>query len=56
MKRFKSPRQVQRPLSIHDPINSLFHLHRDSRPASDYRTARAQAFDTWVRGGRRAAV
>ncbi|MBY3757047.1 IS6 family transposase [Azospirillum formosense] len=48
MKRFKSPRQVQRFLSIHDPINNLFHLRRDSRPASDYRTARAQAFATWA--------
>ncbi len=46
MKRFKSPGQVQRFLSIHDPINNLFHLRRDSRPASDYRTARAQAFAT----------
>jgi len=48
MKRFKSPRQVQRFLSIHDPINNLFHLRRNSRPASDYHTARAQAFATWA--------
>ncbi len=48
MKRFKSSRQVQRFLSIHDPINNLFHLRRDSRPASDYHTARAQAFATWA--------
>lgn len=48
MKRFKSPRQVQRFLSIHDPINNLFHLRRDSRPASDHHTARAQAFATWA--------
>ncbi|MFD1625982.1 IS6 family transposase [Azospirillum griseum] len=48
MKRFKSPRQVQRFLSIHDPINNLFHLRRDSRSASDYRTARTQAFATWA--------
>ena len=27
-KRFKSPRQAQRFLSAHDPINNLFHLHR----------------------------
>ncbi|CAO3440972.1 Mobile element protein [Azospirillum endophyticum] len=48
IKRFKSPRQVQRFLSIHDPIANLFHLRRDSRPASDDRAARAQAFTAWV--------
>ncbi len=48
MKRFKSPCQVQRFLSIHEPINNLFHLRRDSRPTSDYRTARSQAFATWA--------
>jgi putative transposase len=48
MKRVKSLRQVQRFLSIHDPIVNLFHLRRDSRPASDYRAARAQAFTAWV--------
>ena len=57
MKRFKSPRQVQRFLSIHDPIANLFHLHRDHRPAAEYRAARAQAFATWaeVAGARMAA-
>ena len=40
MKRFKSPRQVQRFLSIHDPIANLFHLRRDHRPVSDHRAAR----------------
>ena len=39
MKRFKSPRQVQRFLSIHDPINNLVHLRRDHRSASEYRAA-----------------
>lgn len=48
MKRFKSPRQVQRFLSIHDLIANLFHLRRDSRPVSNYRAARAQAFTAWV--------
>src|ERR1700760_4002709 len=33
MKRFKSPRQVQRFLSAHDHINNLFHLYRDHLPA-----------------------
>ncbi|RUQ58906.1 IS6 family transposase, partial [Azospirillum doebereinerae] len=48
MKRFKSPRPVQRFLSIQDPIANLFHLRRDHRPASDYHAARAQAFTAWV--------
>ena len=57
MKRFKSARQVQRFLSIHDPIANLFNLRRDHRPIADYRTARAQAFETWaeVAGARLAA-
>ena len=48
MKRFKSPRQVQRFLAAHDQINNLFHLRRDHHTASDYRTARAQAFAVWA--------
>ncbi|MYL85152.1 IS6 family transposase [Desulfovibrio aerotolerans] len=57
MKRFKSARQVQRFLSIHDPIANLFDLRRDHRPIADYRTARVQAFETWaeVAGARLAA-
>jgi putative transposase len=57
IKRFKSARQVQRFLSIHDPIAKLFHLRRDHRPVVDYRAARAQAFETWaeVAGSRIAA-
>jgi putative transposase len=48
MKRFKSTRQVQRFLSIHNPIANLFTLNRDHRPAADYRPARAQAFAAWA--------
>src|SRR5690348_16974352 len=48
MKRFKSPGQAQRFLSAHDQINNLFHLHRDHLPASQYRAARTQAFQTWA--------
>jgi putative transposase len=48
MKRFKSARQVQRFLSAHDQINNLFHLRRDQLPASQYRAARTQAFQTWA--------
>ncbi|MYL84642.1 IS6 family transposase [Desulfovibrio aerotolerans] len=57
MKRFKSARQFQLFLSIHDPIANLFHLRRDHRSVADYRTARAQAFYTWaeVAGARLAA-
>jgi putative transposase len=48
MKRFKSPRQAQRFLSVHDGINNLFHLRRDHLPAVQYRAARTQAFQTWA--------
>jgi putative transposase len=48
MKRFKSPRQVQRFLSAHDQINNLFHLCRDHVSASDHRAAGARAFETWA--------
>ena len=49
MKRFKSAGQTQRFLSAHDQINNLFHLRRDHIPADQYRTARAQAFQTWAK-------
>ncbi|EWY36279.1 transposase [Skermanella stibiiresistens SB22] len=57
MKRFKSPRQVQRFLSIHDPINNLFHFPRNQLTAADYRAARTQAFEKWaeIAGARLAA-
>ena len=42
------PRQVQRFLSIHDPINNLVHLRRDHRSASEYRAARIYAFAAWA--------
>jgi putative transposase len=48
MKRFKSARQAQRFLSAHAQINNLFHLRRDHLPASQYRAARTQAFQTWA--------
>src|ERR671921_2526569 len=48
MKRFKSPRQAQRFLSAHDQVNNLFHLRRDHLSASEYRAARARAFETWA--------
>ena len=48
MKRFKSAGQAQRFLAAHDGINNLFHLRRDHVTASQYRAARAQAFQTWA--------
>ena len=48
MKRFKSAGQAQRFLSTHDQINNLFHRRRDHLTASEYRAARAQAFQTWA--------
>ena len=48
MKRFKSPRQAQRFLSVHAQVSNLFHLRRDHLPAARYRAARIQAFQTWA--------
>src|SRR5215212_11931268 len=48
MKRFKSPRQAQLFLSAHDQVNKLVHLRRDHLSASEYRAARARAFETWA--------
>src|SRR5919106_3736752 len=46
-RRFKSPRQAQRFLSAHDPINNLFYLRRHRIPADQHRVARRDAFNTW---------
>ena len=48
MKHFKSPGQAQRFLSAHDGISNLFHLRRGHLPATQYRAARTQAFQTWA--------
>src|ERR687890_5374 len=48
MKRFKSAGQAQRFLSAPDQITNLFHLRRDHVPASEYRAARTQTFQTWA--------
>jgi len=48
MKRFKSPRQAQRFLSVHDQVNNLFHLRRGHITAVQYRAARARAFEVWA--------
>jgi len=48
MKRFKSPRHVQKFLSIHDQFANLFHFPRNTLSANDYRAARAKAFSAWA--------
>ena len=41
--RIKDPAQLQRFLSIRDPIVKLFHLRREHCSVADYRKARARA-------------
>ena len=48
MKRFKSARQAQRFLSVHDQVANLFHIpHPNSVTAKFRRATREQAFATW---------
>ncbi len=47
MKRFKSSRQLQRFVSINDPIANLFHFPRHALSASDHRNLRSTAMETW---------
>jgi putative transposase len=47
MKRFKSPRQLQRFVSIHDPIANLFHFPRNTLSSADHRDLRAAAMQIW---------
>jgi putative transposase len=48
MKPYKSPRQVQRFLSIHDPIANLFSRRPNQGTAAKFPSARSQAFTTWA--------
>ncbi len=41
-------RQMKWFKSAHDGINNLFHLRRHRVPATQYRTARTQAFQVWA--------
>lgn len=41
MKRFKSPRQLQRFVSVHDPIANLFQIPRHDVPSHHYRDCEA---------------
>ena len=47
MKRFKSPRQLQRFVSIHDPIANLFRLPRHEMSSTDFREWRSLAMSNW---------
>jgi len=47
-KRFKSPRQVQRFLSIRDQIAKVFARRPNQDTAAKFRIARSQAFNTWA--------
>ena len=47
MGRFKSPRQAQRFLSLHDQTAALFRPKRHRLSARSYRHARTDAFDLW---------
>ncbi|WP_287987193.1 IS6 family transposase [Acidiphilium sp.] len=48
MGRFKSPRQAQRFLSVHDKTATLFRPKRHRLTAASYRHARADAFSLWA--------
>jgi len=48
MGRFKSPRQAQRFLSVHDQTAAIFRPHRHRLSANSYRHARQDAFDLWA--------
>jgi putative transposase len=48
MKRFKSARQAQRFLSVHDQVANLFHIPYPKSATADFRRAsREQAFTAW---------
>jgi putative transposase len=47
MKRFKSTRQLQHFLSIHDPVANLLHFTRHALSSSDHRNLRDTAMATW---------
>jgi putative transposase len=48
MKRFKSPRQVQRFLSTHDQVANVFPRRRDYDTAATLGSGRTRAFATWA--------
>jgi putative transposase len=48
LRRRKSPRQVQRFLSVHDQVANLFPRRRDHDTAANIRSGRTRAFATWT--------
>jgi transposase-like protein len=48
MKRFRSPRQVQRFLSTHDQIANVFSRRPSQDTAARFHSARSQAFTIWA--------
>ena len=48
MKRFKSPRQVQRFLSAHDQVANVFPRRRDYDTTANLRSGLTQAEPTWA--------
>ncbi|KGM85931.1 transposase-like protein [Roseovarius sp. MBR-154] len=48
MGRFKSPRQAQQFLSVHDQATSLFRPKRHRLSAESYRHARNDALSLWT--------
>jgi len=47
MKGFKSARQLQRFVSIHDPVVNLFQIPRHDIPSDNHRELRATAMQMW---------
>ena len=47
MRRFKSPVQTQRLLSVHSQVHNLFRVGRHRLKARYYRMFRTYLFDTW---------
>lgn len=47
MGRFKSPKQAQKFLSVHDQINTVFRPRRYQLTATSYRHTRSDAYDLW---------
>jgi putative transposase len=47
MRRFKSARQLQQFLSVHDQVANLFQHCRYNARAAEKRTKRSQAFAAW---------
>ena len=47
MRRFKSPRQAQRFLSVHSAVHNLFRVGRHHLKAIHYRLLRGRAFSDW---------